>query len=178
MKTTVRVEGLKELDEALADFKKATARNILRRVLMKAGEPMRAMAERLAPEDTGKLKRDIAISTKLRGGRSAAKDAYAAARRGGASKGETVAAMRGAGGGALSAEVYVGPKSGNKKDAIKAIVQEVGSVNQAPQAYMRPAFDATRSQVVEIAAREVAVEIGKAKARAARRAARKAMRGG
>ena len=52
----MKIAGARELDAALAEFKKATARNILQRTLMKAADPVLETAQALAPERTGVLK--------------------------------------------------------------------------------------------------------------------------
>lgn len=72
MKTVrvVKVEGLRELGIALNGLTKATARNVLKRVLIKRAEPMASTMRGLAPDDpatTGKrdLKTSIGVGTKL-----------------------------------------------------------------------------------------------------------------
>ena len=62
---TVSTSGFRELDKALAELPKATARNVLHRTLSKAGQPIADEASRLAPVDTGKLAGRIAVSTRL-----------------------------------------------------------------------------------------------------------------
>ena len=47
MKTTMKLEGFRELDKALGELPKATGKNVLRKVGRKALEPMRADAEEL-----------------------------------------------------------------------------------------------------------------------------------
>lgn len=180
---SVRVEGLKELDQALTELTKATARNTLRRALVKAAEPMRAAAERNAPVDTGALGRSIQIGTKIAKNKS--KDpgsrAYAATMRAGGTRGEAVQALRdarrAAGVGESFAEAFLGPVRSGKRAAIKAIVQEFGSRKQAAQPYMRPAFDAEAQNVINGIRKELAIEIDKSVRRARARAARKAAKG-
>lgn len=72
MKTVrvVKVEGLADLAIALNGLTKATARNVLKRVLLKRAAPMASTMRGLAPDDpatTGKrdLKTSIAAGTKL-----------------------------------------------------------------------------------------------------------------
>lgn len=91
-KVRVKVEGLKELDEALGELSKATARNTMRKALINAAEPMRAAAERNAPELTGKLKRSIILTSKI--DNRAGKSEYAAVMRGGGTKSQAVQAIR------------------------------------------------------------------------------------
>ena len=58
----VRVEGLRELDQALTELPRATARNVLKRAGMRALEPVVTEAARLAPELFGDLKDSVAVS--------------------------------------------------------------------------------------------------------------------
>ena len=61
----VRIEGLSELKAALRALPDATAKNVVRRVLSKRGEPIAERARQLVPVDKGELKASIAVSTKL-----------------------------------------------------------------------------------------------------------------
>lgn len=179
----VRVEGLKELDKALGELSKATARNTLRRALTSAAQPMLEAAKRNAPEDTGGLRRGIQIGTKISKDKS--KDpgsrAYAQTMAAGGSRADAVQALRDArraqGVGGSFAEVFLGPVRANKKNTIKANVQEFGSVKQPAQPYMRPAFDSEAQNVINNIGKELSKEIDKSVARARARAAKKAARG-
>ena len=53
MSMTVSVEGLAALDKALAELPKATARNVLKRTLDKAAQPIVEEAKTLTPFRTG-----------------------------------------------------------------------------------------------------------------------------
>ena len=66
MSITVSVSGLKELDQALGELPKATARNVLKRTLAKAAEPIVAEAKQHAPVATGRLRDSIIASTRLK----------------------------------------------------------------------------------------------------------------
>lgn len=172
----VKVEGLKELDAALGDLSKGAARGALRRALIKAAEPMRAAAERNAPELTGDLKGSIIVTSKI--DNRAGKAEYAAVMKGGGTKAQAAGALRDArrakGIGENFAEAYLGPAKGGKRRAIKAIVQEFGSRKQAAQPYMRPAFDAEAQNVINGIKSELSTEIDKSVRRARARAAKKA----
>lgn len=174
----VKVEGLKELDAALGELTKATARNVLRRTLLAAGEPMRAAAERNAPVDTGALQRSIKISSKI--DNRAGKPEYAATLRAGGTRAQAAQALRDArrakGIGESFAEVFIGPEKMGKRAGVKSIVQEFGSAKQAPQPYMRPAFDAEAGNVINRVKGDLSREIDKAVTRARARAAKKAAR--
>lgn len=175
----VKVEGLKELDQALAELSKATARNTLHRALISAGEPMRAAAEQNAPVDTGALKRSIKISSKV--DNKAGKAEYSAALRAGGTKAQAVQALRDArrekGIGESFAEVFIGPEKAGKRASIKANVQEFGSSKQAAQPYMRPAFDSQAMNVLNGIKGELSKEINKSVQRARARALKKAAKG-
>ncbi|WP_417585130.1 HK97-gp10 family putative phage morphogenesis protein [Pelagibacterium sp.] len=155
MAKTVRVEGLKEIDAALADLSKATARNILRRTGIKALEPVAATARNLAPDDPATsgndLKSSITVGTKL--SPRQAKIARSNIRRGLADK--------------SFVEVYAGPGPDPA-----AHNQEFGNINHGPQPFMRPAWAGNKDKVLDIVKTESWAEIEKAAKRAERKAAR------
>lgn len=187
MRGTVRVEGFKELQAALAQIEKETTRKtVARRALKKAGEPVAAKMRSLAPRGEGQLQDNIAVSTKVKNEVGAA--AYAATMRGGGTSGEAVAAMRGARREAKAAGIqppvfmYVGPTT----RAPHAHLVEFGTgphINgglfagsqhpgTTPQPFARPAWDAEQDAALKRIATELAAEIEKAARRAARKAAR------
>lgn len=175
MATTVRVEGLRELDRALGELPKATGRAVLTRTLKKAGAPIRDAAQAKAPTDTGALRESIVVSTLKPKGHSAKKTAFAAAMGAGASRREAGAAARSAKAGANEsfAEAFVGPlEQRTKKAAIKTIVQEFGSVDQPGTPYMRPAWDANKNLALDIIKNDLGDEIIKAAKRLAKKAAK------
>lgn len=140
---TFRVEGLAELDEALEELTKATARNVLLRVLRKQAQPIADTGEALAPKLSGKLARSYTVSTKL-------------------SKSQKKKNVKGS-----DVEVYVGPSP-----SAKSIQTEFGNVHQAAQPHMRPAFDQNVQKVLAGIRDDLAAEIEKARQRRARKAAR------
>jgi HK97 gp10 family phage protein len=165
---TVKIDGLKDLEKALEQFKPATSKAIARRALMKAAEPIVAEARRLAPIDKGHLARSINASTNL--GHDVGKAAFAAALSGGASKGEAVQALRNARRGDTSraaVTVVIGPGRHPQ-----AIMQEFGTLNHPPQAFMRPAWDGNHDKALDSIKDSMANEIMKAAKRAARKAAK------
>jgi len=129
VRPTVKIEGLKELDAALGELKKTTARTVVLRALRKAGQPMADLAMQLAPKSDyagmGKVNHNIIVSAKLKN--EAGNAAYHAALKSGLGKGRAVSAMRdarrAATGGAF-AVVYVGPKAGRASKV--ATLQEFG----------------------------------------------------
>ena len=174
-RTTVKISGLKQLDSALTELSKGAARGALRRALIKAAEPMRAAAERNAPEDIGELKRSIVLTTRI--DNQAGRAEYANVMKSGGSKSQAVQAMRdarrGQGVGESFAEAYMGPEKGSKRLAIKSVVQEFGSSRQSAQPYMRPAFDAEAANVINRVGDELSAEISKSVRRARARALKK-----
>lgn len=177
---SVKVEGLKELDRALGELTKATARNTLTRVLKKAGEPIRAAAQAGAPVDTGALRESIIVSTKKPVGHSAKDRAFSEAMKGGATRKEAGKAARFAAKGAdeAFAEAFVGPvRQRTKQAAIKTIVQEFGSESQPGTPYMRPAWDSQKMNALNVIKAELGKEIDKSVQRARARALKKAAKG-
>lgn len=142
---TIKMEGLKECEEALNELTNATARNVIRRALLASGEPVRAAAEDLAPVMTGETKKGVVVTTQL-----------SARQRRGNPKQSAV-------------EVYVGVAGRRSSFAHLA---EFGTSHSAPQAFMRPAADANTGNVISIFIDHLKAETEKALARARRKAAR------
>jgi HK97 gp10 family phage protein len=150
MKTTVRVEGLRELDAALGELSKATAKNTLVRVGKAALEPMAEVARSLAPDDpeTGgnDLKTSIVVGTKLtpRQKRLAKKEPKS------------------------FATVHLGTADE------AAVPQEFGTSQHGPQPFMRPAFAQEARPTINRVAAGLKPEIDKSVQRARARALKKA----
>lgn len=178
-RNTMKVEGLRELDEALGELSKGVARGVLRRALTKAAKPMEEAAKQMAPHDTGFLRDSITTTHRIKN--TVGNAEYAAVMRGGGSRAEAVSALRtarrAAAGEGSFAEVHVGVANVSKRNSIKANVMEFGSYKDTPQPYMRPAFDATKMTVLGNIKGEMKTEIDKAAKRAARKAARLAAKG-
>jgi HK97 gp10 family phage protein len=159
VKVSVRVEGLKELDLALAQLPKSIQKATLRRTLMKAGQPMAETARNLAPVDDGQLRKSITVSTKLKN--PVGKSEFAAAMRAGLGMAAARSALRGARRAARAAgqvafvEMYVGPSSA----APHAHFLEFGTSKMPPKPYMRPAFDSEKDNALAIIRRELGNEI-------------------
>ncbi|WEX07373.1 HK97-gp10 family putative phage morphogenesis protein [Chelativorans sp. AA-79] len=157
MVTRVRVEGLRELEQALSELPKATGKNVLRRTLRKAGEPIAEDMRAKAPDDpdtSGEdLRNSIGVGTKLSPNqRSAHRKMFRDDR--------------------ASVEMFVGAGP-----VPQAIQQEFGNVNHGPQSFARPAWDAGKDGALETIKTELGNEIGKAAKRLARKAARLAAKG-
>lgn len=172
MSVTVSVSGLKELDQALGYLPKATARNVLKRTLDKAAQPIVEEAKRLAPVapvNGGTLRDSITASTRVKNKVGNAE--YSAAMRAGlgkdAARSALLAARRANKGKGSFAETYVGPARG--KGVIRyAHIVEFGSNDTAPQPYMRPAWDGNKDKALEIIKAELGNEIIKAARRVGR----------
>jgi HK97 gp10 family phage protein len=135
--TQVSISGLKELDAALAELPKATARNALKRVLKPAAEPVAAAAKDNAPKETGDLETDIHVGTKLT--KSQARDA----RRAGKS----------------FSEIYIGTALS------RGMFTNFGTFKDAPQMWFDHAWAATKNQALQIISTTLGAEIEKSAAR-------------
>jgi HK97 gp10 family phage protein len=163
MAQRVKIEGLRELDAALGELPKATGKNVLRRVLRKAAEPIAADMRAKAPDDpdTGgdDLRSSIGVGSKLsrrQAGlhRKMFRDDRA-----------SVEIFAGAGAlpQAITSEWGTGPR--HKRDGTF-----VGEVRAQP--FARPAWDANKRAALDTVASELGDEILKAAKRLARKAAR------
>lgn len=143
----VKIEGLKEVQAALRALPDATAKNVMRRILKKRGEPIAEAARSNVPVDQGDLKNSIAVSTKL------SRRQKAKHRKGGPD----------------DIEVFIGPGTHPQ-----AHMQEFGTFKEPAQPFMRPAWDAEKTGVLEGIKDDLWTEINKAAQRLARKAARAA----
>jgi len=155
VKTTVKVEGLSDLDTALgalaAEYGKPSGKAVLRRVGTKALQPMADTANALAPDNPGTGSNDLSGSyvtgTKLnkRQARLARRDQSKS-----------------------TVTVYMGTNDP------AGLQQEFGNVNHGPQPHARPAFDQHAREAIDIVAKELGPEIERTAARLAKRRAAKA----
>lgn len=155
MADAFKFEGGKDLEAALLNLStKATARNVGKRGLTKAAEPIAAKARLLAPKDEHDLESAIKVGK-----------AIGAFQRDG-NRGDYIA-------------VFVGiDESVDKRLHIYAAEQENGNPDRQLEAqpYMRPAWDSEKGKAVELLAPALWEEIAAANARSARKAARKSGR--
>jgi HK97 gp10 family phage protein len=170
MAITMRVDGLRDLEAALAELgNPGTRRAVGRRVLRRAAQPLVDTARALAPRDTGALVGSIVASTRIAGG-DAARQAFGRVLQAGGSRAEAGQAMRDIRRASASlVELYVGPGRHPQ-----AITQEFGTSFHPPQPFMRPAWDQTQRPMIEDIKRELWADIQRTAARVARRAARQA----
>lgn len=161
----VSVSGFRELDRALAELPKATGRNVLRRTLTKAAQPIAEKAREMVPVDQGDLKQSISVSARIKNKVGNAE--FSAAMRAGLGKAAAVSAMRDArrGAGGSFAEVYVGPAV---PQGFYGHLVEFGTRNTSAQPFMRPAWDAEQGPALDI----IKAELGNEIILAARRVAR------
>lgn len=137
-----RIEGLKELDTALKELPKATARNVLLRTLKKVGEPISKDAARLAPDDPATGGKDLKNSIRVLSVPAKERESHV--------------------------EVAVGPTT----KAFWGLFQEFGTPHHGPQPFMRPAWDGGVMRALNEIKRTLAEEIEKARKRLARKAER------
>jgi HK97 gp10 family phage protein len=163
----IKVEGLKEIEAALKQLSKATAKNVMKRVLLKRAEPIVETARLKAPVRTGRLRESIVAQVRKGGG--AGKAAFAQAMRGGATRAEAGraarAANRAAGG---TVEVLVGPR------VFYGSLVEFGTRHSPPAPFMRPAWDSAKGDLLEGIKDDLWKEIEGAVARRARKLAKAA----
>lgn len=141
----LKVEGLKDLEDALKELPKATARNVLLRALKEQAAPIAQAGEANAPRLTGGLAQSYVVGTKL------------SRRQRGLHKKES------------PVEIFVGPTPHPK-----SVQTEFGNAHQAPHPHLRPAWDAKVMSVLDGIKEALAGQIEKARARLARKAAREA----
>ena len=145
----VKLQGFADLDKALQDIEKqATRKAVLRRALKKAADPMAALAGGFAPIGaTGDLAASFAYSTKLN------------------------KRQRG-----IHRKMFR-----NDKAAVEGFVgtndpagvqQEFGNENHGPQPALRPAWDQDKGPLLDRLGEEIAADLEKTAARAARKAAK------
>lgn len=150
MATRVKVEGLRELEQALRDLPQATGKAVLRRVLKQIAQPIADHAKRLAPRDTGALQASITVSSKLsRRQRSVHRKMFKDDR--------------------ASVEMFVGAGA-----LPQATLREFGGDDHPAQPFMRPAWDANKSRALDTVKASLWDEIQKAAARLAKKAMRAA----
>lgn len=137
----VKVEGLRDVERALLGMKTATAKGVVRRVLLSRAK---MFADDMRPRvsvDQGALRDSIGVGTKLTRRQSKLNR-----------KGSPLEVYAGAGG------------------LTQAITEEFGTVNQAPDPSARPAWDATQRPMLNGLVDDFKAEIAKTAARVRKRA--------
>lgn len=147
MTVRVKVEGLKEIAEALGDLPKATAKNVMRRVMVRRAEPIAEKARSLVPFEEGHLKASIHVATRLtRRQRKLRRKVHKD-----------------------DVDVFVGPGADPA-----AHLQEYGSSQHPAQPFMRPTFDAMKDGFITGIQEDMWAEIKKALARIEKKRAKAA----
>jgi len=144
VKVTVSLQGLRELDARLGALKRSTAKGVLRRVGKAALQPFDEAWRKAAPHLSGQLAASGSVGSKLT--RTQRRDHERES----------------------FVEVFAGPGA-----LPQAIVQEFGSATNRPQPFVRPAWDATKDQVLANVKTLLGDEIDKTARRAAARAAKR-----
>lgn len=153
MKTTIKIEGLREVDAALGELSRATGKNVLRRVLRRRAMPLAATMKALAPVDKSNLKNGIGIGTRL-------------TRRQASLHRKMFRDDR------ASVEMFVGA-GGHPQ----AHLREWGSDGHPPHPFARPAWDQHQKPILEGIKDDLWREIEQAARRLARKTARLAKKG-
>lgn len=143
MRTTIRVEGLRQLEQALSQFKPAKRRAIGRTALDSGGQILAKAARAKAPVDTGGLRESIDVSGTLTPSQKAEHRK------------------------ASDQERFVGPDG-----RPEAHLREFGGDDAPPHPYMRPAWDETNKEVLDRIGDELWLGIEKEAKAAARKAGR------
>src|SRR5262245_22112797 len=132
---TVKIEGISEVAEGLRELPKITSKNVLKRTLMNAADPISSAAVKLAPKLSGHLQTSIGAGTRL------------SRRQKSLHRKES------------DVEIFVGPAA-----LVQAITQEFGTVTNKPQPFMRPAWEANKRRALDLIKDQLAEEIEKARA--------------
>jgi HK97 gp10 family phage protein len=146
---TVKLEGFRELEAALAQLPKSTGKNVLRRVAKGALEPMADKARGMAPIDQGDLKAAIMVSEK-RTKRVTRINRF--------DKNTGI-------------EMAMGPVSG-KGVLNYATFAEFGTNDTRATPFMRPSWEGGKNEALEYVKSNLGLEIEKAAKRLAKKAAR------
>lgn len=142
----IKIEGLRELDRALAELPKATARNVLQRTLKKAATPVHDRMEATAPRLTGHLQISVTMGPSSRLTSRQKRDAKKEGKH--------------------FSEFHVGTSDP------AGMFMEYGTFKDPPQPWATPAWDATQDEALITIKYELGTEIEKAAARLARKNAK------
>lgn len=132
MSDVFKIEGLADLERAMMELAAPVAKRIGVKALTRAAEPLIDHMVELAPVDEGGLRAGIDSGTRL-------------------SKRQKKLFPK-----ESQVEVYVGPNSGVAQEGVQ---QEFGNENHGPQAFVRPAWDADKYDVMFDIRDELAREI-------------------
>jgi HK97 gp10 family phage protein len=139
----LKIEGLRECEDALRELPRATGKNVLRRALLAASEPIADAWGRITPVFRGTLQKSVGSGTRL-------------SRR-----------QRGLHVKRSDVEVFVGAGP-----LPQAHMSEFGTAHQPAKPAGRPAWDNNKMKALASIKSDLWSEIEKARARLARKAAR------
>jgi hypothetical protein len=151
-----KVEGLKELEQALDDLSEAAGKGVLRRSLKKAAQPMADLMQDLAPRGetaTDELAEGVKIGARLSKRQSRMHKRMFRDER-------------------ASVEMFVGPGPDPA-----AWNQEFGNIRHGAQPFARPAWDAEKMPTLKRLGPLLWAELNKSLARAKRKAERQRRKG-
>lgn len=166
---SMKVEGLSDLEEALRELPKATAKNTIRRALLAAAQPIEQQAQSLI-----RVRRVspavVTAKVKFTTG-DAGKRAFAEALARGATREEAGEAAHQANDTSDDPSITSGVTSvGPTKRAFYGF--EFGTRQQAPKPFMRPAWDTHKTASVNTIKDELKTQIEKARIRIVKKALR------
>jgi HK97 gp10 family phage protein len=150
---TVRTTGFRELEAALDNLSKAAGKAAVRRAMYRAAQPLAELAQSKAPVLTGGLRGSIIVGAKLNGRQQALHRRMFRDDR-------------------SSVELFVGPSYLLGAGGRHGHLVEFGTVKMRAQPFMRPAWDADRTAILDRLRDHLWQEIQRSIARAERRAAR------
>ncbi|MGV7119556.1 hypothetical protein [Sphingopyxis sp. 550A] len=145
-KDVVKVSGFKELDAALGELTKVTARNVLFRTAEKSMEPMREKMKYFAPYDAhdrdgdGKHLEDTMTTERVKAKRARGSVKYQASD---------------------GVEVMTGPAPKGKRARANAGWQEDGTSKMEANSYVLPAFDSEGMATVDRVRENLLIELDK-----------------
>jgi HK97 gp10 family phage protein len=160
---SMTVEGLSDLEAALKDLPKATAKNCIRRSLVAAAQPIVDEATQLIR--VRRIQPSIAVSKIKFTAGNVGKQAFAEAMARGATREEAGQAAHAANAATdddpniTSGVAQVGPT----RAAFYGF--EFGTIHQAPKPFMRPAWDNHKLEALELIKTELKNQIEKARIR-------------
>lgn len=143
MQPTVKLVGMREIEEALGSLKTATARSIGRRVLQEGGEPVARRARSIVRVDKAELRESIDVSPTLTRRQRAQHVKQA------------------------DVEMFIGAGG-----LVQAITEEFGTWFESGHPFLRPAWQAEEMNTLDRIGAGLWIEVRKATDRAARKAAR------
>jgi HK97 gp10 family phage protein len=160
MKVTMKMTGLREVEQMLTELPKAVGKRVLTKALMAGGEVIASAARTRAPVLTGNLRESVNVTAVKPKDHDAGKAAFGVGLRAGLSRGQAVGLARTANraAGYDFAEVFVGTPA----QAVPAWPQELGTINHPAQPFLRPAFEATKQRAADTIAFELFFEIERA----------------